>query len=29
MMTQIQRLNALESVGLQAGQKLRVPVVSD
>ena len=29
MMTQIQRLNALESAGLQAGQKLRVPVVSD
>lgn len=29
MMTQIERLNALESAGLQAGQKLRVPVVSD
>ena len=29
MMTQIERLNALETAGLQAGQKLRVPVVSD
>ena len=29
MMTQIERLNALESTGLQAGQKLRVPVGSD
>src|SRR5688572_24881441 len=29
MMTQIERLNALESASLQAGQKLRVPVVSD
>ncbi len=29
MMTKIQRLNALESAGLQAGQKLRVPVGSD
>ena len=29
VMTQIERLNALESTGLQAGQKLRVPVVSD
>ena len=29
MMTQIERLNALETTGLQAGQKLRVPVVSD
>jgi LysM repeat protein len=29
MMTQIERLNALESAGLQAGQKLRVPVASD
>ena len=26
---EIERLNALESAGLQAGQKLRVPVVSD
>ncbi len=29
MMTEIERLNALESAGLQAGQKLRVPVASD
>jgi len=29
MMTEIERLNALESAGLAAGQKLRVPVVSD
>ena len=29
MMTEIERLNALESAGLSAGQKLRVPVVSD
>lgn len=29
MMIQIERLNALESAGLQAGQKLRVPVASD
>lgn len=29
VMTQIERLNALESTGLHAGQKLRVPVVSD
>ena len=29
MMNEIERLNALESAGLQAGQKLRVPVVSD
>ena len=29
VMTQIERLNALETTGLQAGQKLRVPVVSD
>ena len=28
-MRQIERLNALESTGLQAGQKLRVPVASD
>ena len=28
-MEQIERLNALESADLQAGQKLRVPVVSD
>ena len=28
-MNEIERLNALESAGLQAGQKLRVPVVSD
>ena len=28
-MQQIERLNALESAGLQAGQKLRVPVASD
>jgi hypothetical protein len=28
-MREIERLNALESAGLQAGQKLRVPVVSD
>ena len=26
---EIERLNALESVGITAGQKLRVPVVSD
>ena len=29
MMQQIERLNALESAGLAAGQKLRVPVVTD
>jgi Tfp pilus assembly protein FimV len=29
MMNEIERLNALESTGLSAGQKLRVPVVSD
>ena len=29
MMSEIERLNALESAGLAAGQKLRVPVVSD
>lgn len=29
MMTEIERLNALESSSLSAGQKLRVPVVSD
>src|SRR5687768_15593193 len=29
VMTQIERLNALETTGLQAGQKLRVPLVSD
>jgi Tfp pilus assembly protein FimV len=29
VMQQIQRLNAMDSVGLSAGQKLRVPVVSD
>lgn len=29
VMNEIERLNALESTGLQAGQKLRVPVVSD
>ena len=29
MMSEIERLNALESTGLAAGQKLRVPVVSD
>ena len=29
MMSQIERLNALDSAGLTAGQKLRVPVVSD
>lgn len=29
MMSEIERLNALESAGLSAGQKLRVPVVSD
>lgn len=29
MMTEIERLNALESASLSAGQKLRVPVVSD
>ena len=29
VMNDIERLNALESAGLQAGQKLRVPVVSD
>jgi len=28
-MDEIERLNALESTGLQAGQKLRVPVVTD
>jgi hypothetical protein len=29
MMKQIERLNALESAGLQAGQKLRVPVPTE
>lgn len=29
MMTEIERINALESASLSAGQKLRVPVVSD
>lgn len=29
VMNEIERLNALESASLQAGQKLRVPVVSD
>ena len=29
VMSEIERLNALESVGLSAGQKLRVPVVTD
>jgi len=29
MMSEIERLNALESVGVSAGQKLRVPVVTD
>lgn len=29
MMTEIERLNALESASLSAGQKLRVPVVTD
>ena len=29
MMTEIERLNALESASLSAGQKLRVPVVAD
>lgn len=29
VMREIERLNALESTGLAAGQKLRVPVVSD
>jgi hypothetical protein len=29
MMSEIERLNALESASLAAGQKLRVPVVSD
>lgn len=29
MMQQIERLNALESTGLQAGQKLRVPVTTE
>ena len=29
MMSEIERLNALESAGLAAGQKLRVPVVTD
>ena len=29
MMQQIERLNALESAGLQAGQKLRVPVTTE
>ena len=28
-MTEIERLNALESSGVQAGQKLRVPVLTD
>ena len=28
-MREIERLNALDSVGLSAGQKLRVPVVTD
>lgn len=29
MMQQIERLNALESAGLQVGQKLRVPVTTE
>ena len=29
MMSEIERLNALESAGLQAGQKLRVPVTTE
>ena len=29
VMEDIERLNALESAGVQAGQKLRVPVVTD
>ena len=29
MMNEIERLNALDSTGLAAGQKLRVPVVTD
>ena len=29
VMTEIERLNALESVGVQSGQKLRVPVLTD
>ena len=29
MISEIERLNALDSVGLSAGQKLRVPVVTD
>ncbi|NPD03799.1 LysM peptidoglycan-binding domain-containing protein [Nocardioides sp. zg-1308] len=29
MMTEIERLNALDSASLSAGQKLRVPVVTD
>lgn len=29
MISEIERLNALDSVGLAAGQKLRVPVVTD
>ena len=29
VMDQIERLNALESTGLSAGQKLRVPVLTD
>lgn len=29
VMSEIERLNALESTGLSAGQKLRVPVVTD
>ncbi len=29
VMNQIERLNALESTGLAAGQKLRVPVLTD
>lgn len=29
MIAEIERLNALDSVGLSAGQKLRVPVVTD
>ena len=29
MMQQIERLNALESAGLQSGQKLRVPVTTE
>lgn len=29
VMTQIEHLNALDSVGIQAGQKLRVPVLTE